>query len=133
MRKLRAHTDEKTFKTSFSRPSSGAICLRIELLITMVEGEKLNAVPGEFGTGLPQFIAQQSFAALTLLVSQSFGFFLQHAIADIPFSALPEKTGVSASTPEASAKSRKSDVSYFFIFNFTIWNKLKHCQVYSIS
>lgn len=55
MRKLRAPTDEKTFKTGFSRPSRGAICLRIELLIIMVEGEKLNAVPGEFGTGLSQF------------------------------------------------------------------------------
>jgi len=99
----------------------------------MVEGEKLKAAPGEFGTGLPQFTAQQSCAALTLLASKSFVFFLQHSIASIPFSALPEKTGVPASTPEASAKSRKSDVSHFFIFNFTIWNKLKHCQVYSIS
>ncbi len=84
----------------------------------MFEGEKLNDAPGEDGAGLPQFIAQQSFAALTLLASQSFVFFLQHAIADIPFSALPEKTGVPASTPEARAKSRKRDVSHLFIFKF---------------
>jgi hypothetical protein len=100
--------------------------LRIESLMMTATGEKLNDAPGVFGAGLPQLTAQQSIAALTLLASQSFDFFLQHAIADIPFSALPEKTGVPASTPLASAKNRKSDVSHFFIFSFTIWNKLKY-------
>lgn len=94
-----------------------------------LEGEKLNEAPGEVGAGLLQLTAQQSCAALTVFApSQSFAFFLQHSIADIPFSALPEKTGVPASTPEASAKSSKSDVSYFFIFSFTIFGKLKRCQ-----
>jgi hypothetical protein len=55
-----------------------------------------------------------------LLASQSFDFFLQHSIADIPFSDAPEKTGVPASTPEASAKSRNKDVSQFFIYPLTI-------------
>lgn len=99
----------------------------------MVEGEKLKDAPGELGAGLPQFTVQHNCAALTVSASQSFVFFLQHSIADIPFSALTEKTGVPASTPEARAKSRKRDVSHFFILNFTILNKSKDCQVYSIS
>ena len=86
----------------------------------MLNGAKLNDATSEFGAGLPQLTAQHSCAALMLLAPQSFAFFLQHSIADIPFSALPEKTDVAASTPEASAKSRKNDVRHFFIFNFTI-------------
>ncbi len=115
----------------FSALSNAAICLRIESLIITLEGEKLNVALGEDGAGLLQLTAQHNFAALTLFASQSFTFFLQHSIADIPFSALPEKTGVPANTPEASAKSRNRDVSQFFIYRFTILNKSKHCQVYS--
>lgn len=95
-------------------------------------GEKLTDAPGEEGVGLLQFTAQHNCAALTLLASQSLVFFLQHSIADIPFSALPEKTDVPASTPLASAKSRKSDVSHFFIFNLTLFDESNSCQVYSI-
>lgn len=55
------HSDEnETFEAGFSRPSNDAICLRIESLIMIVEGEKLNAKPEEVGVGLPQFIAQHS-------------------------------------------------------------------------
>jgi len=53
---------------------------------------------------------------------------LQHSIADIPFSALPENAGVPASAPEASEKNRKSDVSHFFIYTITVLNRLKFCQ-----
>jgi len=100
--------------------------LRIESLMMIADGEKLTDAPGAVGAGLPQFIAQHNCAALTLSASQSLVFFLQHSIADIPFSALLVNAGVPADTPEASAKSRKSDVSQFFISNFTICNKLKY-------
>ncbi len=124
--------ENETTGVGLSILSSAAICLRIESLTITAEGEKLKTAPGEVGAGLPQLTAQHNCAALMLLVSQSFVFFLQHSIADIPFSALPAKTGVPASKPEASANSRKSDVSQFFIRRFTICNRLKHCQVYSL-
>lgn len=124
---------KEIFEAGFSALSNNAICLRIESLIITLEGEKLNTAPGEDGAGLLQLTAQHNCAALMLFAWQSFAFFLQHSIADIPFSALPEKTDVPASTPEASAKSRNRDVSHFFIISFTILNKSKHCQVYSIS
>lgn len=89
-------------------------------------GEKLNDTLGDVGAGLLQFTAQQSCAALAVLTP--IFFFLQHSIADMPFAASPEKAGVPASTPMPSAKSRKSDVSQFFIFKFTIFGKLDHCQ-----
>jgi len=50
----------ETFEAGFSRPSSNAICLRIESLIMIVEDEKLNAELEEVGVGLPQFTAQHS-------------------------------------------------------------------------
>jgi hypothetical protein len=58
---------------------------------------------------------------------QSIFFFLQQSIANIPFPG-PENSGVPASTPPTSAKSRNRDVSHFFIFNLTILNKPKSCQ-----
>ncbi len=97
----------------------------------MVEGEKLKDAPGAVGAGLPQFTVQHNCAALTVSASQSFVFFLQHSIADIPFSALPEKMGVPASTPEARAKSRKSDVSHLIII-FTVFHLFNVCQVFRI-
>ncbi len=124
--------ESETTWIGFSFLSSEAICLRIESLIIIAEGEKLNDAPGEEGAGLLQFTVQHSCAALTLFASQSLVFFLQQSIADIPFSALPEKAGVPANTPVASAKSRNSDVSQFFIFSFTILNNSKCCQVYSL-
>ncbi len=117
---------KETVWIGFSRISSDAICLRIESLIKMIEGEKLNDAPGEDGAGLLQLTAQHNCAAL--MVFAPIFFFLQHSIADIPFSALPEKTGVPATTPVASAKNRKSVVSHFFIFNFTVFDKSKSCQ-----
>ena len=93
--------------------------------MTTIEGEKLNEAPGEVGAGLLQLSVQQAIAALTLAAPpQSLTFFLQHSIADIPFSAPPEKTGVPASTLKASAESRKADVSHFFIFRFSVFGKL---------
>jgi len=112
--------------------SSAAICLRIESLTMTATGEKLKDAPSELGAGFPQFIAQHNCAALTVFALQSFVFFLQHSIVDIPFFALSEKTDVPASAPEASAKSRKNDVSQFFISSFTILNNSKYCQVYFI-
>lgn len=107
---------KETVWIGFSRTSSDAICLRIESLIMMLDGEKLNDAPGEFGVGLPQFTAQHNFAALMLLaLSQSIFFFLQHSIADIPFCALPEKGVAPASAPAARAKSKNRDVSHFVI------------------
>src|SRR2546430_1798968 len=94
----------------------------------IVTGVKLKDAPGEVGAGFPQFIAQHNCAALIVLTPQSGFFFLQHFIADIPFSALPETSGVPASTPEASVISRNSDVRHFFIFNLTILNNSKPCQ-----
>lgn len=103
---------------------SAAICLKIESLMTITEGEKLKAAPGAVGAGLLQLIRQQALAALRLAAPwQFFAFFLQHSIADIPPAASPAKTGVPASTPEASAKSRKADVRYFFIFKFSVFGK----------
>ncbi len=91
------------------------ICLRIESLIMKPDGEKLKDAPGEFGGGLPQLTAQHNCAALMLLAPQSFVFFLQHSIADLPFCALPEKGEAPASAPAARAKSKNSDVSHLFI------------------
>ncbi|MDQ6786038.1 MAG: hypothetical protein M3033_04365 [Acidobacteriota bacterium] len=93
--------------------------MSIESLIRITEGEKLTDAPGEHGAGLLQFNAQQSCAALTLFAPQSLVFFLQHSITDIPFSALFDKDGVPANTPEASAKNRKTDVRHFFIYKIT--------------
>jgi len=50
----------ETFETGFSRPSNDAICLRIESLIMMTEGKKLNAELEEVGVGFAQFTAQHS-------------------------------------------------------------------------
>ena len=111
----------ETFEAGFSLMSNAAICLRTESLMMIAEGEKLNDAPEELGVGLLQLIAQHNWAALILLAPlQSIDFFLQHAIADIPFSAPPEKTGVPASTPPTSAKNRNNEVSHLFIFNLTI-------------
>ena len=44
----------------FSALSNAAICLRIESLIIMVEGEKLNDAPGAVGAGLLQLTAQHN-------------------------------------------------------------------------
>ena len=110
----------ETFEAGFSLTSNAAICLRIESLIRIVDGEKLNDVLGELGVGLPQLIAQHNWAAVTLLAPwQSIDFFLQQSIPDIPFSALPEKTGIPA-RPPTSAKNRKMEVSLLFIFKLTI-------------
>ena len=110
-----------TFEAGFSLTSNAAICLRIESLIMMVDGEKLNDAPEELGVGLLQLIAQHNWTALTLSAPlQSITFFLQHSIADIPFSAPPEKTGVPANTPPTSAKNRKMEVSLLFILKLTI-------------
>lgn len=122
----------KIFWTGFSRAKRSAICLRIESLMIKLEGEKLNAAPGAVGAGLLQFTAQQSWAALMVLASQSFVFLLQQSIADIPFSVLPENAGVPASTPAASAKNRKSDVNHFFIYTITVLNRLKFCQEWDV-
>ena len=81
----------------------------------MLDGEKLNDATGEFGAGLPQLTAQHNCAALMLLVPQSFAFFLQHSIADMPFCALPAKGVAPASAPAARAKSKTTDVSHLFI------------------
>ncbi len=58
--KITRSNEKETFKAGFSCPSSNAICLRIESLIMMVEGEKLKDAPGAVGAGLLQFTAQQS-------------------------------------------------------------------------
>lgn len=118
--------EKETCLLGLSFPNNAAICLRIESEILMADGEKLNDAPGEVGAGLLQFMAQHNCAALTVFMS--IFFFLQHSIADIPPSALPAKSGVPASVPPARAKSRKSDVSHFFIVKSTILNKLKFCQ-----
>ena len=87
----------------------------------IVDGEKFREVLGAVGTGFPQFKRQHNWVPLTVLAPpQSNAFFLQHSIADIPFSAPPEKTGVPASTPPAIAKNRNSDVSHLFIFKLPI-------------
>jgi hypothetical protein len=59
-KKVSRSNENETFETGFSRPSNDVICLRIESLIMMTEGEKLNAEPEEVGVGLPQFTAQHS-------------------------------------------------------------------------
>jgi hypothetical protein len=122
---LRSIGKKTAESAGFSFLKSAAICRRIESLTTTTEGEKLKEAPGAVGAGLLQLIRQQAQAALKLAAPwQFFAFFLQHSIADIPPEASPAKTGVPASTPEASARSRKADVRYFFIFKFSVFRKL---------
>lgn len=123
---FRSKENEAASCVGFSRLKSDAICLRIESVMMTATGEKLSEALGEDGAGALQFITQQSCAALT--DSASIFFFLQQSIADIPLAALPENTEVPASMPEASAKSRKSDVSHFFIYRFTLFDTKKRCQ-----
>lgn len=58
-------------ETGFSFLNNSAICLRIESLIAIDEGEKLNVAPGAVGIGLAQLSAQHNRAALIVRESQS--------------------------------------------------------------
>lgn len=103
--------------------------MRIESLTMKPDGEKFTEALGEDGVGIPQLIAQHNCAALMLLASQSFVFFLQHSIADMPFCALPEKGVAPATAPAARAKSTNSDVSHLFIDLLRLFFLSDACQV----
>ena len=98
----------------------------IESLTTEIEGEELNDEVGVVGSGLVQFNAQHTRAALASGERSSLFAFLQHFI--IWLFMVPECSGVPASTPPASANTTNRVVSHLFIYRFTILNLSNHCQ-----
>ncbi|CAN5276851.1 hypothetical protein BH10ACI1_BH10ACI1_08000 [soil metagenome] len=95
--------------------NSDAICLIIESLTVKAVGEKLNDELEDVGAESLQSKAQQMRATLASFDCSLLFAFLQQAI--IWLFIFPECSGIPASTPPASAKTRKSDVSHFLICN----------------
>ena len=110
----------------FAMGNNAATCSDIDLGTMMFDGAELNDMPDDVGTDSEQLTAQQRRAA-SACGDLSFPFALsQQSI--ILLSISPPCRGIPASTPPARAKTRKKDVSQFFIAKVTIFTNQRCCQ-----
>ena len=108
--KISRSNEKETVSITLSFLSSNAICLIIESLIMMAEGEKLNDALEEVGAELLQFKAQHNCAADTSAVLSLLFALSQHSIIRL----LPVCRGIPASTPPI-VKIKNNDANHLTI------------------